>query len=104
MTMQSNRNTGTSGGHGPMDAEPVISVTVVTTLISSVFVAITLAAPGIDPAWEKAIIGIIVAAWPVVTAVWARSRVVAPDTARRAIEDAAVTGKMLDPMRPESWS
>ena len=107
--MQSNRNTGTSGGHGPMQAEPVISVTVITTLVSSLFVAITLAAPGVDPAWEKAIIGIIVAAWPVVTAVWARSRVVAPDTARKATQTAARTGIPVDPMRgldpgdPATW-
>ena len=101
--MQNNRNTGTSGSTGVMASEPVITVTTITSLVSAAFVAITLAVPHLDPAWEKAIIGIIVAAWPVVTALWARSRVVSPDTAREATQTAAETGWTVDPMQPSSW-
>lgn len=77
---------------GAMASEPVITVTTITTLVSAVFAGIVLAMPGIDPQWETIIISVIVAAWPIVTALWARSKAVSPQTAQKDANTAATTG------------
>jgi cytochrome c biogenesis protein CcdA len=83
---------------GAMAAEPAVTVTTITTLVSAVFAGIVLAVPGIDPTWEQIIIGIIVAAWPIVTATMIRQRVPSPQTAQTAANQAALTGTAPDVM------
>jgi hypothetical protein len=103
---------------GAMSTEPVITVTAITTLVSAVFAGLVLAVPGINPQWETIILTIIGAAWPIVTAVWARSKAYSPSTAQAEVNRAALTGEAsdmappppkkdtapaYDPSNPDTW-
>ena len=83
-----------------MSREPVVTVTMITTFVSATFAVIVLAFPGIDPQWEKVILGLIAAAWPIVTATWARSRAYSPATTQSLSNSAAVTGEAADVAPP----
>lgn len=63
-----------------MEKEPVLTIGVVTTLVTALIgMAVQFGAP-IDDGLKDAITGVVIAAWPIVTLVWARSRVVSPAT------------------------
>lgn len=81
---------------GPMATQPVITITTITTLVSAVFAGIVLAAPQIDPQWEKIVISVITAAYPIVTAAWTWRKVYAPASVQKEVNKAAVTGVASD--------
>jgi hypothetical protein len=85
---------------GAMATQPVITINMITGLVSAVFAAITLAAPGIDPQWEKIILTIIGAAWPIVTVLWTWHKVYSPATAQKEVNRAALTGEASDMAPP----
>lgn len=85
---------------GAMATQPVITITAITSFVSAIFVVLTLTWPDLDPQWEQAAIGVIAAAWPIITAAWTWHKVYSPATAQRVANDAASTGVAADTNPP----
>ena len=84
-----------------MQTQPVITVTTITSLVSALFAAAVYVWPDLDPDAEKALIAVIVAVWPVVTAAWTYRRVFAPATVNRiAVQQYAAGTPPTEPPPP----
>ena len=87
---------------GIMQTQPVITVTTITSLASALFAAAVYAFPDLDPNLEKAIIGLIIAAWPVVTAAWTWHRVYAPSSVVKEANKQYLAGKPPTEPQPDT--
>lgn len=76
-----------------MHSQPVITITMITSAVSAIFAAVTLAWPDVDPQWETAILAMIAALYPVVTAAWTWHRVYSPATIERVADQQYNAGK-----------
>lgn len=66
-----------------MKSEPTITITTITTLVSAVFVLLVAFGLDISSDQQTAILAIIGSVYPVVTALWVRKSVYAPDTVQQ---------------------
>ena len=63
-----------------MKNEPLLSVGAIVTLVTAVIALLVQFGIPISDGQADAITGIVIAAWPVVIVLWARSKVVSPAT------------------------
>lgn len=84
-----------------MNSQPVITITLITSFVSAVFAALVYAWPDVDPNLEKTINGLIIAAWPLVTAAWTWHRVYAPTTVKRIADEQYKAGTPPTEPQPE---
>lgn len=75
-----------------MNSEPTVTITAITTLVGAVFAALVAFGLDISADQQTAILSLIAAAWVVVTPIWIRSKVWAPDSVEDIVDKAHVAG------------
>lgn len=75
-----------------MEKEPVLTVTAITTFVAALIgLAVQFGAP-IDESQKDSITAFVIALWPIVTVVWARSKAVSPATDAERSKQAYLDG------------
>lgn len=75
-----------------MQSEPAITITAITTAVTAILGLLVAFGLDIDSAQQNAILTAIAAVWAIVTPLWIRSKVWAPDTVEEVVEEAHVRG------------